>query len=145
MILLSPSNVFSLSLSLSPLSQVWESVPFLVSYQSSVIKEKASISTYPDESIRTWKGNSFLLLSRTLSSVLDSCLWSLHAALRRWLPPCLLAPQSVCLSIFGNVLLFVCSASTLKYWGRLFQIASVSFFFFPPPFPSFVSQICLCI
>ncbi|KAM8769614.1 proprotein convertase subtilisin/kexin type 7 isoform 1-T2 [Acanthopagrus schlegelii] len=36
-------------------AKVWESVPFLVSYQSSVIKEEASISTYPDELIRTWK------------------------------------------------------------------------------------------
>ncbi|XP_070761518.1 proprotein convertase subtilisin/kexin type 7 [Enoplosus armatus] len=35
-------------------AKVWESVPFLVSYQSSVIKEEASILTYPDELIRTW-------------------------------------------------------------------------------------------
>ncbi|XP_039987711.1 proprotein convertase subtilisin/kexin type 7 [Xiphias gladius] len=36
-------------------ASVWESVPFLVSYQSSVIKEEASIPIYPDELIRTWK------------------------------------------------------------------------------------------
>ncbi|KAM9358664.1 proprotein convertase subtilisin/kexin type 7 [Symphorus nematophorus] len=36
-------------------AKVWESVPFLVSYQSAVKKEEASISTYPDELIRTWK------------------------------------------------------------------------------------------
>ncbi|XP_041797138.1 proprotein convertase subtilisin/kexin type 7 isoform X2 [Chelmon rostratus] len=36
-------------------AKVWESVPFLVSYQSSVIKEEASIPTYSDELIRTWK------------------------------------------------------------------------------------------
>lgn len=36
-------------------AKVWESVPFLTSYQSSVIKEAASILTYPDELILTWK------------------------------------------------------------------------------------------
>ncbi|XP_044057288.1 proprotein convertase subtilisin/kexin type 7 isoform X2 [Siniperca chuatsi] len=35
-------------------AKVWESVPFLVSYQSSVIKEEASIPTYLDELVRTW-------------------------------------------------------------------------------------------
>lgn len=35
-------------------AKVWESVPFLVSYQSSVIKEEVSISTHPDALIRTW-------------------------------------------------------------------------------------------
>ncbi|XP_071352182.1 proprotein convertase subtilisin/kexin type 7 isoform X2 [Trachinotus anak] len=35
-------------------ASVWESVPFLVSYQSTVIKEQASIQTYPDQLIRTW-------------------------------------------------------------------------------------------
>nr|XP_046244502.1 proprotein convertase subtilisin/kexin type 7 [Scatophagus argus] len=34
-------------------AKVWESVPFLVSYQSSVIKEEVSIST--EELIRTWQ------------------------------------------------------------------------------------------
>ncbi|XP_075956060.1 proprotein convertase subtilisin/kexin type 7 [Anarhichas minor] len=36
-------------------AKVWESVPFLVSYQSSVIKEEAPIPNYPDELVRTWK------------------------------------------------------------------------------------------
>lgn len=36
-------------------AKVWESVPFLVSYQSSVIKEEARIPNYFDELIRTWK------------------------------------------------------------------------------------------
>ncbi|XP_069555104.1 proprotein convertase subtilisin/kexin type 7 [Brachyistius frenatus] len=36
-------------------AKVWESVPFLVSYQSSVITEEASIRTYPNELVRTWK------------------------------------------------------------------------------------------
>ncbi|XP_060901607.1 proprotein convertase subtilisin/kexin type 7 [Labrus mixtus] len=36
-------------------AKVWESVPFLVSYQNSVIKEEAAIPTYPDQLIRTWK------------------------------------------------------------------------------------------
>ncbi|XP_033487448.2 proprotein convertase subtilisin/kexin type 7 [Epinephelus lanceolatus] len=36
-------------------AKVWESVPFLVSYQSSVIKEEVSIAAYPDELIHTWK------------------------------------------------------------------------------------------
>ncbi|XP_070827212.1 proprotein convertase subtilisin/kexin type 7 [Chaetodon trifascialis] len=35
-------------------AKVWESVPFLVSYQSSVIKEEAPIPTYSDELTRTW-------------------------------------------------------------------------------------------
>ncbi|XP_056229747.1 proprotein convertase subtilisin/kexin type 7 [Seriola aureovittata] len=35
-------------------ASVWEPVPFLVSYQSTVIKEEAPIVTYPDELIRTW-------------------------------------------------------------------------------------------
>lgn len=35
-------------------AKVWESVPFLVSYQSSVIKEEASILIHPSELIRTW-------------------------------------------------------------------------------------------
>ncbi|XP_059187797.1 proprotein convertase subtilisin/kexin type 7 [Centropristis striata] len=35
-------------------AKVWESVPFLVSYQSSVIKEDVTISTYPDELIHNW-------------------------------------------------------------------------------------------
>uniref|UniRef100_A0A3Q3R7B2 P/Homo B domain-containing protein n=1 Tax=Monopterus albus TaxID=43700 RepID=A0A3Q3R7B2_MONAL len=36
-------------------AKVWESVPYLVSYQSSVIKEEVSILTYPDELIHSWK------------------------------------------------------------------------------------------
>ncbi|XP_042342471.1 proprotein convertase subtilisin/kexin type 7 [Plectropomus leopardus] len=36
-------------------AKVWESVPFLVSYQSSVIKEEVSIAAYPNELIRTWQ------------------------------------------------------------------------------------------
>uniref|UniRef100_A0AAQ6A9F3 P/Homo B domain-containing protein n=1 Tax=Amphiprion ocellaris TaxID=80972 RepID=A0AAQ6A9F3_AMPOC len=36
-------------------AKVWESVPFLVSYQSSVMKEEEHIRTYPDELVRTWK------------------------------------------------------------------------------------------
>ncbi|XP_041658273.1 proprotein convertase subtilisin/kexin type 7 [Cheilinus undulatus] len=39
-------------------AKVWESVPFLVSYQSSVIKEDASIPSYPDQLTRTWKVSS---------------------------------------------------------------------------------------
>ncbi|KAM9812997.1 proprotein convertase subtilisin/kexin type 7 [Syngnathus typhle] len=35
-------------------AKVWESVPFLVSYQSSVIAEKVSIPSYPEEMLRTW-------------------------------------------------------------------------------------------
>ncbi|KAF7647568.1 hypothetical protein LDENG_00170690 [Lucifuga dentata] len=35
-------------------AKVWESVPFLLSYQSSALKEEAPILTYPDELIRTW-------------------------------------------------------------------------------------------
>ncbi|KAI3354559.1 hypothetical protein L3Q82_019063 [Scortum barcoo] len=36
-------------------AKVWESVPFLVSYQSPVIKEEASIPIHGDELVRTWK------------------------------------------------------------------------------------------
>ncbi|XP_032362407.1 proprotein convertase subtilisin/kexin type 7 [Etheostoma spectabile] len=36
-------------------AKVWESVPFLVSYQSSVIKEEEPISIYSNELIRIWK------------------------------------------------------------------------------------------
>ncbi|XP_040901594.1 proprotein convertase subtilisin/kexin type 7 [Toxotes jaculatrix] len=35
-------------------ANVWEPVPFLVSYQSSVIKEEASIPMSPHELVRTW-------------------------------------------------------------------------------------------
>ncbi|KAJ0063832.1 hypothetical protein NL108_011079, partial [Boleophthalmus pectinirostris] len=35
-------------------AKVWESVPFLVSYQSPLIKEEVPILTYPGELIRTW-------------------------------------------------------------------------------------------
>lgn len=35
-------------------AKVWESVPFLVSYQTPLIKEAVSIDMYPDELIRTW-------------------------------------------------------------------------------------------
>ncbi|XP_019748233.1 proprotein convertase subtilisin/kexin type 7 [Hippocampus comes] len=35
-------------------AKVWEPVPFLVSYQSSVFKEKVSIPSYPKELVRTW-------------------------------------------------------------------------------------------
>ncbi|XP_043974792.1 proprotein convertase subtilisin/kexin type 7 [Gambusia affinis] len=35
-------------------AKVWESVPFLVSYQSSVIKEDVSVSTHSGVLIRTW-------------------------------------------------------------------------------------------
>ncbi|KAM9733294.1 proprotein convertase subtilisin/kexin type 7 [Menidia menidia] len=35
-------------------AKVWESVPFLVSYQSSVIKEDTPILTYSNELVRTW-------------------------------------------------------------------------------------------
>uniref|UniRef100_A0A1A7XEC6 Proprotein convertase subtilisin/kexin type 7 n=1 Tax=Iconisemion striatum TaxID=60296 RepID=A0A1A7XEC6_9TELE len=35
-------------------AKVWESVPFLVSYQSSVIQEEAPILTYPSELLRSW-------------------------------------------------------------------------------------------
>ncbi|XP_072311019.1 proprotein convertase subtilisin/kexin type 7 [Eucyclogobius newberryi] len=35
-------------------AKVWESVPFLVSYQSPQIKEEVPILTYPSELIRTW-------------------------------------------------------------------------------------------
>ncbi|XP_056297389.1 proprotein convertase subtilisin/kexin type 7 isoform X1 [Pseudoliparis swirei] len=35
-------------------AKVWESVPFLVSYQSSVNKEEAVVPIYPDELVRTW-------------------------------------------------------------------------------------------
>ncbi|KAK7883147.1 hypothetical protein WMY93_029321 [Mugilogobius chulae] len=35
-------------------AKVWESVPFLVSYQSPVIKEEVPILTYYDELVRTW-------------------------------------------------------------------------------------------
>uniref|UniRef100_A0A665V4U4 P/Homo B domain-containing protein n=1 Tax=Echeneis naucrates TaxID=173247 RepID=A0A665V4U4_ECHNA len=35
-------------------ASVWESVPFLVSYQSTAIKDEASILVYPEELIRTW-------------------------------------------------------------------------------------------
>ncbi|KAM4565754.1 proprotein convertase subtilisin/kexin type 7 [Odontesthes bonariensis] len=35
-------------------AKVWESVPFLVSYQSSAMKEEASILTYPRKLVRTW-------------------------------------------------------------------------------------------
>ncbi|TWW76684.1 proprotein convertase subtilisin/kexin type 7 [Takifugu flavidus] len=36
-------------------AKVWESVPFLVSYQSPVITEEATIPPYPQELLRTWK------------------------------------------------------------------------------------------
>ncbi|XP_061574960.1 proprotein convertase subtilisin/kexin type 7 [Cololabis saira] len=35
-------------------AKVWEAAPFLVSYQSSVIKEEAKILVYSDELVRTW-------------------------------------------------------------------------------------------
>ncbi|KAM3615600.1 uncharacterized protein V6R79_004851 [Siganus canaliculatus] len=35
-------------------AKVWESVPFLVSYQSSVIKEETPIPVYPNKLIRVW-------------------------------------------------------------------------------------------
>ncbi|XP_068601964.1 proprotein convertase subtilisin/kexin type 7 [Brachionichthys hirsutus] len=35
-------------------AKVWEMVPFLVSYQSSVMKEEVFIHSYPDELIHTW-------------------------------------------------------------------------------------------
>ncbi|KAM8854051.1 proprotein convertase subtilisin/kexin type 7 [Synchiropus picturatus] len=35
-------------------AKVWESVPFLVSHQSAVIKEEVVIPTYPEELVRTW-------------------------------------------------------------------------------------------
>uniref|UniRef100_A0AAV2J468 P/Homo B domain-containing protein n=1 Tax=Knipowitschia caucasica TaxID=637954 RepID=A0AAV2J468_KNICA len=35
-------------------AKVWESVPFLVSYQSSLIKEEVPITTYPNDLIRMW-------------------------------------------------------------------------------------------
>lgn len=94
------------------LSQVWESVPFLTSYQSSVIKEEATIPTYPDELIRIWKGSS-VRSSPAGCCVLDSCL-GCHTVLHKppYLPPslppclsaCLPAAWSVCLPIFGHVL-----------------------------------------
>lgn len=43
------------------LSQVWESVPFLMSYQSPEMKEETSIPSYPNELIRIWKGNCSVL------------------------------------------------------------------------------------
>lgn len=55
-------------LSLLSLSQVWESVPFLVSYQSSVSKEEVSIPAYPDELIRNWTGKTVCSLP-TLSAL----------------------------------------------------------------------------
>lgn len=57
--------------SLFPL-QVWESVPFLVSYQSSAIREGESIPAYPGVMIRTWEGNwaaELSWLSQLLCSV----------------------------------------------------------------------------
>ncbi|KAM9318411.1 proprotein convertase subtilisin/kexin type 7 isoform 2-T3 [Pholidichthys leucotaenia] len=36
-------------------AKVWESVPFLVSYQTAVMKEEVNILTYPDELVRTWE------------------------------------------------------------------------------------------
>ncbi|XP_051934256.1 proprotein convertase subtilisin/kexin type 7 isoform X2 [Hippocampus zosterae] len=36
-------------------AKIWEPVPFLVSYQSSVFDEKVSIPSYPKELVRTWK------------------------------------------------------------------------------------------
>uniref|UniRef100_A0A3B4F7U4 Proprotein convertase subtilisin/kexin type 7 n=1 Tax=Pundamilia nyererei TaxID=303518 RepID=A0A3B4F7U4_9CICH len=36
-------------------AKVWESVPFLLSYQSSVIKEETPIVIYPDELVLTWE------------------------------------------------------------------------------------------
>uniref|UniRef100_A0A8C6T8S1 Proprotein convertase subtilisin/kexin type 7 n=1 Tax=Neogobius melanostomus TaxID=47308 RepID=A0A8C6T8S1_9GOBI len=39
-------------------AKVWESVPFLLSYQSPLIQEAVSIETYPDELIRTWNVTS---------------------------------------------------------------------------------------
>lgn len=50
-----------------PFPQVWESVPFLVSYQSSVIKEGATIPSYPDMLIRTWNGNRQLFCPKYIS------------------------------------------------------------------------------
>ncbi|KAM4628159.1 proprotein convertase subtilisin/kexin type 7 isoform 1-T1 [Polymixia lowei] len=35
-------------------AKVWESVPFLVSYQSPLLKEEVPILTYPNKLIRTW-------------------------------------------------------------------------------------------
>uniref|UniRef100_A0A3Q2D584 Proprotein convertase subtilisin/kexin type 7 n=1 Tax=Cyprinodon variegatus TaxID=28743 RepID=A0A3Q2D584_CYPVA len=54
-------------------AKVWESVPFLVSYQSPVINEGVSISAHPDVLVRTWNGTVFIFsLSHHFSSV-DSC------------------------------------------------------------------------
>lgn len=105
---------FKRFLSLSPLSQVWESVPFLVSYQSSVIKEKGSISTYPDESIRTWKGNS-LCSSLTLSALYwtAACgVYTLHYDAGS-LPACLLPSQSA----FPYLVTFSCLRVLRPHWN----------------------------
>lgn len=108
------------------LSQVWESVPFLMSYQSSVIKEEASIPTYPDELIRIWKGNC-VWSSLAVCFVLDSCLGChtvLTASFPLFLPPSPPACLLLGLSAFPYLVMF--SLSRLKYYIRLFQIA---FFF----------------
>lgn len=97
------------------LSQVWESVPFLMSYQSSVIKEEASIPAYPDELIRIWKGNC-VWSSLADGFVLDSCLGChtvLHKCLASPLPPSLPVCLLLGLSAFPYLVMF--SLSRLKY------------------------------
>lgn len=38
------------------INQVWEMVPFLVSYQSPVLKEEALVPAYPEQLNLTWNG-----------------------------------------------------------------------------------------
>lgn len=109
-----PTDVISYLL--APLSQVWESVPFLAAYQSSAIKEEALIPNYPHELIRTWEGNC----SRGLACVRNSCWLNLHSAPDGSLPPSPPAPQPVCLSILGHVLSLVSPCVRSETLGEIF-------------------------
>lgn len=84
------------------LFQVWESVPFLLSYQSSVIKEETPIVIYPDELVLTWEGNpasvSTLLSQLCTGHLLVKFTHCTHVAnsLCPSLSACLLLSQAAC-------------------------------------------------
>ncbi|XP_015257374.1 PREDICTED: proprotein convertase subtilisin/kexin type 7 [Cyprinodon variegatus] len=110
-------------------AKVWESVPFLVSYQSPVINEGVSISAHPDVLVRTWNGTVFIFsLSHHFSSV-DSCLSSLHISLHNrtippFLPPCMPAAQAAFL--FSLLIQFLLLLGCFALFWSLYYILDVT-------------------